>query len=55
MLDKKWAIIDKLGGHWPDINEKPKWMHWKMFHRLIDQMKALDDAILWGGFAKYGC
>lgn len=53
MIDKKWALIRKLGAEDSFIHTKPKWMHWKTFNRLKGQVEALDEAITFGGFVKF--
>ena len=53
MIDKKWNLIHKLEGdsNW-DFN-KPKWMHWKTFYRMKEEVETLDRIIILCGAAKF--
>ncbi len=53
LIDKKWAIIRKLGADSDLILDKPKWMHWKTFYRLRDQIEALHEELMIRGIAKF--
>jgi hypothetical protein len=44
VIDKKWNLIHRLGCSETSImnSQKPKWMHWKTFDALRDNIEELD-------------
>ena len=53
MIDKKWAIIERLKADSDCIWNKPKCMHWKTFNRLKELVETLDREIMLRGYAKF--
>ncbi len=53
MIDKKWAIIHRLKADSDCIWEKPKWMHWKTFYRLREEVRTLEMEIMRLGHVKF--
>lgn len=47
-LNKKWALVHKLGADSDFITEKPKGMHRKTFDRIRAKIEALDDQASFG-------
>ena len=44
IIDRKWALVHELGSNSDLISdrEKPKWMHWKIFNRIREEIEYLD-------------
>jgi hypothetical protein len=45
IIDRKWALVHQLGSNSDLISdrEKPKWMHWKIFNRIREEIEYLND------------
>jgi hypothetical protein len=53
MIDKKWDLIHRLGADSDFIYDKPKWMHWKTFYRMKEEVETLDRTIMLQGAAMF--
>lgn len=50
IIDKKWGLVRKLGCESDLIfdSQKPKWMQWKTFNRIREEIDRLDDEAMCG-------
>ena len=54
IIDKKWDLIDKLGGNSDDITQKPLGMHHKTFWRMQEEIWRLNELAEQGIIERFG-